>query len=132
MGGRGGSSGRKNEYKSTGEIISGFKVIEHKSKPNAPLPQMSNTPGTVYILKSNGKLKSLGIYGMDKRLSKEINIDHGHKNRYKSGKKEDLKRGVAHVHHWKGGRNANVRYMTKKEIKKYGSAITQMGGKIYE
>lgn len=40
--------------------------------------------------------------------------------------------GIAHVHNINGGREANVRYMTLKEIKKYGKAIEGMGGKVRE
>ncbi len=136
MGGRGAYSSKggfsTQEYRSTGETIKGIKVIEQIKPGNAKLPQMSNTPNTEYILKSNGVYKSLGIYGSDRRLQKEIEIRHGHTNRPKSGKKEKLKKGVAHVHNIKGGRGNNVRYMTKKEIKKYGKAVIAMGGKISE
>lgn len=134
MGGRGTYSQRGGfkiyEYESTGERIEGFKVIKHKTDSHASLPQMSNTPGTVYILKSGNHYKSIGIYGDDRRLKKEINISHGHTNVYANGKVEKLKRGVAHIHHWQGGRQANVRYLTAKEIKKYGKAIIKMGGKL--
>jgi hypothetical protein len=133
MGGRGAyfqkGGFRSYEYQATGETMGGFKVIEHKSKPNAGLPTMSNSPNAVYILKSHGYYKSIGIYGSDRRLQKEIDLGHGHTNRFKSGKKEHLQRGIAHVHHIKGGRDNNVRYMTQKEINKYGRAILEMGGK---
>ena len=122
----------KQVYRATGETVGGFKVIEHVSKNNASLPQMSNTPGVVYVLKSKGRYKSIGIYGQDRRLQKEIEITHGHKNRPKSGQKEHLSRGVAHVHNIRGGRENNVRYMTKKEIKKYGQAVIEMGGRVSE
>lgn len=120
------------EYEATGETIEGFKVIQMKGGGSASLPEMSNTPGTVYILKSHGYYKSLGIYGEDRRLRKAIDITHLHTNRFRSGKKERLRKGVAHVHNMRGGRGSNVRYMTKKEIKKYGRAIVAMGGRLRE
>ncbi len=118
------------EYESTGETIDGIKVIQKVNSDTTSLPQMSNTPGTAYILKSNGKYKSLGIYGPDRRLRKAIDITHGHTNRPKSGNNEKFKRGVAHVHHMRGGRGNNVRLMADKEIKKYGKAILEIGGKL--
>lgn len=137
MGGRGAYYQRGGfsvyEYEATGETLEGFKVIRHKTNGHASLPQMSNTPGTVYILQNgDGHYKSMGIYGADRRLRKQIDIHRKHTNRYKSGKRVVLKKGVAHVHNWRGGRNSNVRYMTKKEIKKYGKAIVLMGGKLHE
>ena len=134
MGGRGSYSQRggfsKREYRATGETIGGFKVIEKIAGGSASLPEMSNTPGTVYILrKENGRMK-LGVYGNDRRLRQEFEIDHKHTNRPKSGKKETLIKDVAHVHNLRGGRGANVRYMTKKEIRKYGAAIIAMGGRV--
>ena len=45
---------------------------------------------------------------------------------------KNLKVGVAHVHIIKGGRGNNTRYMTKKEIKKYGKYIEFMGGRTIE
>ena len=136
MGGRGAYLQRGGfsvqEYQATGETVGGFKVIEHKTKKNAPLPQMSVAPDAVYVLKSSGRLKAIGIYGKDRRLKKEIEIAHGHKNRYKDGHVKILKRGIAHVHHINGGRENNVRYMTGKEIKKYGEAVIEMGGRVSE
>ena len=43
-----------------------------------------------------------------------------------------LKRGVAHIHTSKGGRENNTRYLTKKEIKLFGEYIKYIGGKISE
>lgn len=130
--GRSKINGRYNEYKSTGEVLGGIKVIESIKSPRDPLPRFSGSPNAVYILKSHGYYKSIGIYGENRELKKEIDISHGHVNRPKSGKKESLKKGVAHVHNIYGGRENNVRYMTKKEIKKYGKAVIAMGGKTYE
>lgn len=118
------------EYVSTGKTIDGYKVIRHKTKDQASLPQMSNTPGTVYILENSKGYKSIGIYGDDRRLRKEIDLRHGHTNRPASGKIERLRRGVAHVHNIRGGRGNNVRYMTKKEIKKYGALVIKLGGAV--
>lgn len=125
------------EYEATGELIQGIKVIVHKTDDHASLPQMSNTPGTIYILKNSQGYKSMGIYGPDRRIRKEIDLNitrnsHGHKNRFRDGHIEYLSRKVAHIHHWRGGRLNNVHYLTKKDIKKYGSIITQLGGKLYE
>ena len=118
-----------NEYESTGEYIDGFKVIEKIGGGPSSLPRFSNSPDTVYILKSNGVYKSLGIYNEHRELTKQIDIRHGHVNKTKKGKREKLVKGVAHVHNIRGGRLNNVRYMTDKEIKKYGKAITLMGGR---
>lgn len=125
------------DYESTGEFIQGIKVIRHKFDDHASLPQMSNTPGTMYILKNSQGFKNVGIYGQDRRIQKEIHINvvknsHGHTNRFRDGHKIKLKRNVAHIHHWRGGRANNVHYLTKKDIKKYGNVITQIGGSLYE
>ena len=119
------------EYEATGETINGIKVIKHKTRPNASLPEMSNTPGAVYILHNPVGYKQLGIYGKDRRLKKTIEFMHGHKQKI-NGKKVHLKRGVVHVHNHKGGRSNNVRYINKREIKKYGSVLSKMGGVIVE
>ena len=47
-------------------------------------------------------------------------------------KKETERARRRRVHNIRGSRENNVRYMTKKEIKKYGDAIIAMGGKISE
>ena len=127
--GRSKSGGKYNEYKYTGEVIEGIKVIESISGDRNPLPQFSGSPNAVYILKKHGEYASIGIYNQNRELVKEIEINHQHTNRYKSGVKKVIKKGVAHVHNKKGGRNNNVRPMTKKEIKKYGKAIEKMGGR---
>lgn len=136
MGGRGAFSSRggftKWEYRSTGEVIAGTKVIEKIGSKSASLPQFSNTPNTMYILKSNGRYTELGVYGPDRRIRKVIDITHRHTNRTKHGIKEVLKKGVAHIHHIRGGRESNVHYLTKKDIKLYGKIILAMGGKIRE
>lgn len=85
----------------------------------------------IYILENaSGIREKIGIYAEDRELIKEIEIGHGHTNRPKSGKKERLIRGVAHIHHTKGGRGNNVRYLTKKEQKKYGNLVVKIGGKL--
>lgn len=98
------------------------------------MPRMSNSPNAMYIYKNaKGTTKSLGIYSDKRELIKEFNIDHDHPQRNKNGEViRTLKEGVAHVHIIKGGRGNNTRYMTKKEIKKYGKYIKFMGGKISE
>lgn len=117
------------EFHDTGERIDGIKVIEHNDpKNNAPIPQYSNTPNTKYILKKAGQYKSLGIYNEHRELVQTYDLAHSHTNKPKSGKKEMFKKGLAHVHNHKGGRENNVRKMTVKEIKKYGRAIRKMGG----
>ncbi len=125
------------EYEATGEAIQGVKVIQHKTDDHASLPQMSNTPGTVYILKNSNGYKRVGIYGPDRRVRKEIDLNvsrnsHGHKNRFRDGRTVKLRRDVAHIHHWRGGRNNNVHYLTQKDIKQHGKLITQLEGKLHE
>lgn len=69
----------------------------------------------------------------DKEIQKEIDIYHGHKVRNHKGEiVKKLKRGVAHIHTSKGGRENNMRYLTKKEIKLFGEYIKYIGGKISE
>ena len=69
------------------------------------------------------------MYGQDRRLRKEINLNidsvrgHGHNG---------LKRTVAHIHHWRGGRDNNVHYLSKKDIKQFGKTIESLGGKLRE
>ncbi|MBR4711741.1 MAG: hypothetical protein IKP10_06875 [Clostridia bacterium] len=120
----------RQDYRDTGDTIKGFKVIEQIKEGTATLPQMSNTPGTVYIFRTRSGEMKIGIYGQDRRITKEIEISHGHRNKYNSGKKQRLKKGVAHVHNWHRGRENNTRYMTKKEIKIYGKAVLAIGGKL--
>lgn len=88
-------------------------------KGSNSLPRMSNSPESLYILKNEeGKMKSLGVYNDKREIVKEIDIGHGHKVRSRNGKLvKYLKRGVAHTHTTKGGRENNTRYMTKKEKK---------------
>ena len=53
----------------------------------------------------------------DKEIQKEIDIYHGHKVRNHKGEiVKKLKRGVAHIHTSKGGRENNTRYLTKKRL----------------
>lgn len=107
-------------FRFTGKIINNISVIE-KQKGSASIPRMSKNPNDVYILKSKKGYKSIGIYNQYNELYAEINIDHPHK---------DIPRGIAHIHFIFGGRANNVRMLTKKEIKKYGKTIEQMGGKV--
>lgn len=117
----------------TVEKIDGIKVIRQIAGGNASLPRFSNSKNAVYILKDKktGKYKSIGIYGEDRRIKKEIEFTHGHKIRNKDGSvKEVLVRGVAHIHFSNGGRENNVRYLNKKEIKRYGDIVVRIGGKV--
>ena len=120
----------KGEYFDTGQRIEGVKVLQRTGNGKGGMPRFSNTPNTMYILQTKGgTLKALGIYDSHRELTKTIDIDHGHTNRPKSGKKQKLKKGIAHVHNHKGGRENNVRYMTPKEKKKYRKIIIAMGGR---
>jgi len=119
-------------YRATGETLAGIKVIEKINSKSASLPEMSNTPGTVYILKSAGHFTAMGIYGADRRLQKAIEFNRRHVIRLKNGKRIVLKKGIAHVHNLRGGRGNNVRYLTIREKKKYGTAIELMGGVLSE
>ena len=98
------------------------------------LPRMSHSPNAIYILKNkNGKYKSMGIYNEHREIVKEFDIGHGHKRRNKRGEVvQHLKRGVFHTHIAKGGRENDTRYLTKKEIKKYGDYLHFIGGMLSE
>lgn len=113
------------------ETIYDAKVIEPTNLGSYSLPRMSHSPNALYIVKSKkDNYASLGIYNQYRELTKEFDISHDHKF-YEKGSKKISKRlieGVAHVHNDRGGRNSNVRYMTKKEIRKYGKYIIAMGG----
>ncbi len=90
---------------------------------------MSNTPGTIYILKSGDHYKSIGIYGEDRRLLREINWQHKHDVRDSNKQIVDrIRKGDTHIHHWKGMRMANVRRLTPNEIKRFGTTIEKIGG----
>lgn len=132
-GNRGGKNGETTGFYITVDTFENAKVITPVTGGSGSLPRISNSPNALYIFKNaKGKMKSLGIYDDKRELVKEINIDHGHKDK-KDGKIiRNLKVGVAHVHTIKGGRGNNTRYMTKKEIKKYGKYIKFMGGKTNE
>lgn len=141
MGGRGAYSQKGGfkiqQYEATGEVIGGIKVIRDKrDKPGVKgsfkPPEMSNTPGTAYIFQSHNKYKNLLTYGMDRSSKQSYDLTHSHTNRPKNGKVEKLKLGVVHVHNIRGGRENNVRYMTKKEIKKYGHIMRRLGVKVRE
>lgn len=115
---------RVQTYHAVGEI-DGVKVIERIDGRPGFMPRMSNSPNAIYILKSNGYYKSIGIYGSDRRLRKDIHIQHSHENRLG----EEIPKGIAHVHNLRGGRLNNVRKMSKKERRKYGALVQKMGGK---
>lgn len=117
------------QYK-TVDIVDGVKVIKLKAGGPASLPFVAGS-SRMYILETtNGERKKIAIYDSGGYLAKEIHFDKGHTNRPKSGKKEQLKKGVAHVHNVKGGWGNNVRYLTNREIKKYGNLIVKLGGKV--
>lgn len=114
----------------TVDMVDGIKVI--KSNKNGPmsLPKMAGKSGAYILENAKGQRNSIAIYDSSGHIARQIDFGHGHTNRPKSGKNEYLKRGVAHVHSIKGGRENNVRYMTSREIKKYGSLVVKLGGKL--
>ena len=121
----------------TVDRIGEFKVIREKNikdKQTTSLPQMSSHANENYILENAvGDRKQIGIYDKYRRIDKYIDFSHGHNIRDKNNKVvKRLKRGVAHIHFVKGGRDNNVRYLNQKEIKKYGKIIVELGGKLYE
>lgn len=127
MGGRGAYSQKKGgfvvqEWKKVGEI-EGFKVIYNSKKPNSSAPKMSAKANTTYLIQNKqGYIREIAIYGAHKELEKTIHVSHGH---------GDVPRGVAHIHHHRGGREANVTRLNRKEAKKYGTIVTGvMGGKL--
>ena len=114
----------------TVDIVDGVKVIKLKTNGPMSLPQVAGR-SRMYILENAiGERKKIAIYDSSGYLVKEIHFDRGHTNRPQSGKVEKLKRGIAHVHNVKGGWGNNVRYLTSREIKKYGNLITKLGGKV--
>jgi hypothetical protein len=120
VGGRGAmlqqkASERIPEYKTAG-YIAGIKVLKAlKENKDGSLPDMSNTPGTRYILlDKNDNFKRMRIY--DNNRHPVIDIDYGH-----SHKGSDK----LHIHFWKGGRDNNGRSLTRKEKKKYGKILRE-------
>lgn len=117
------------KYHKVGEV-DGVKVIKLNANGPMSLPLVAGR-SRVYILENAaGERKKIAIYDSSGYLEKEIHFDRSHTNRPKSGKKEKLEYGVAHVHNVKGGWGNNVRYMTTKEIKKYGDIVIKLGGKV--
>lgn len=133
-GNRGGKNGSTTGYYVTVGTFEGAKIITPTKKGSYSLPMMSHSPNAIYILKNKrGQLKSLGIYNEKRELVKSFDLSHEHINYNKEGTiKEMLKKGIVHVHNYRGGRQNNVRYMTKKEKKKYKKYIIFMGGKLSE
>lgn len=132
-GNRGGKNGKTTGYYKTVGEFDGAEIITPIAGGSGSLPRMSNSPNAIYIFKNaKGQMKSLGIYNDKRELEKEFNIGHSHKDRKENKIVRNLKKGVAHVHIIRGGRNSNTRYMTKKEIKKYGKYIEFIGGKTVE
>ena len=117
------------QYKKVDEV-DGVKVIKRIANGPASLPRMAGRSRMYILENAKGERKSIGIYDSSGHLAKAIDFGHGHTNRPKSGKNEYLKNGVAHIHSIKGGRNNNVRYLTSREIKKYGNLIVKLGGKV--
>lgn len=117
------------KYK-TVDMVDGVKVITLKAGGSMALPFVAGSSRMYILENSKGERKKIAIYDSSGYLAKEIHFDKGHTNRPKSGKKEYLKRGVAHVHNVKGGWGNNVRYLTSREIKKYGNLIAKLGGKV--
>lgn len=117
------------QYK-TVDMVDGVKVITLKAGGSMALPYIAGSSRMYILENAKGERKSIAIYDSSGYITKQIDIGHGHTNRPKSGKKESLVKGVAHVHNVKGGRGNNVRYMTSREIKKYGSLIVKLGGKV--
>jgi hypothetical protein len=132
-GNRGGKNGKTTGYYKTVGEFDGAEIITPIAGGSGSLPRMSNSPNAIYIFKNaKGQMKSLGIYNDKRELEKELNIGHGHRDKKGNTIIKNLKVGVAHVHIIKGGRGNNTRYMTKKEIKKYGKYIEFMGGRTIE
>ena len=117
------------QYK-TVDMVDGIKVITLKAGGSMALPYIAGRSKMYILENAKGERKSIAIYDSSGHIAKQIHFAHAHTNRPKSGKVEKLKSGVAHVHNVKGGRGNNVRYMTPKEIKKYGNLITKLGGKV--
>lgn len=121
MGGRGSylqKGGFKVQDYKVVDIIAGIKVLSKRNDKNKStnLPTMSNTPGTMYMSKNKrGYIKQLRIYGNDRRAKIDIDFDHKHKGMQ------------PHIHFYKGGRENNVRELTKKDIKKYGKILKEIG-----
>ncbi len=114
MGGRGDALQKggftSQNYHSVG-TINGVKILEkinRRPREKNNLPIMSNTPSTAYILlDEDGKFLQYRKYGSDRRAL--YDIDYGRHN-----STEDW----LHIHFFKGGREANTRELTPKEIKR--------------
>lgn len=114
-GNRGGKNGKTTGYYKTVGEFDGAEIITPIAGGSGSLPRMSNSPNAIYIFKNaKGQMKSLGIYNDKRELEKEFNIGHSHKDWKENKIVRNLKKGVAHVHIIRGGRNSNTRYMTKK------------------
>lgn len=117
------------QYK-TVDMVDGVKVITAKAGGPMSLPYIAGRSNMYILENAKGQRQSIAIYDSSGHIAKQIDFGHGHTNRPKSGKKEKLKPGIAHVHNVKGGRGNNVRYLTSREIKKYGDLIVKLGGKV--
>ena len=117
------------QYKKVDEV-DGVKVITLKAGGSMSLPLVAGSSRMYILQNAKGERQKIAIYDSSGYLAKEIHFDKGQTNRPKSGKKEKLKKGVAHIHNVKGGWGNNVRYLTPKEIKKYGNLIVKLGGKV--
>ena len=105
----------------TVDVIDGYKAIYNEETPNSIPSEMSVKPNATYLIKNKkGYIREIAIYGKDCRLKKTIHVNHRH---------GDIPMGTAHVHNHRGGREANVRRMNKKEIKNYRHIVFGiMGG----
>jgi hypothetical protein len=110
MGGRGAMLGKKPSeripgYKTVG-YIAGIKVLK-PIKDHGKLPEMSNTPGTSYILLTKeGELKQFRTYDYSRHPKLDIDFDHYHN-------------GIKPHIHFYGHRKKDFRALTAKEKKKY-------------
>jgi hypothetical protein len=107
---------RIQEYKAIG-YIAGVKVLE-PIREHGKLPEMSNTPGTSYLLltKSGDDIKKYREYGDDRNPTVDIDFDHDHGY------------GKPHIHDWKDGeRIKEGRKLVAQERKKYAKILKEAG-----
>ena len=105
----------------TVDIVDGVKVIKLNRDGPMSLPKVAGRSSMYILENAKGERNRIAIYDSSGYIAKQIDFGHGH------GK---LKYGVAHMHSIKGGRDNNVRYLTSREIKKYGNLVTKLGGKV--
>lgn len=97
---------------------------------------IAKTTVQIGVLVFSGLLRALFCFSNDNPFLHKEKNDAQRRMRWSREfpqvKKETKGARRRRVHNIRGGRENNVRYMTKKEIKKYGDAIIAMGGKISE